>query len=615
MCGIVGVVNSKNSETDWLQAASNALSHRGPDSHGLWQSPDKLASFAHRRLAIIDLSAAGHQPMIDQDSGIAITFNGEIYNYQTLRKVLQDKGHQFQTRTDTEVILKSFLEWGQDCPQHLDGMFAFAIYDPRDRKLFVARDRAGEKPLFYAREANSLYFGSELKALFCNPRLNRKINPKSLETYLSFGFVPGSDCIIEGVSKLAPASRLLFDIPTATLKVDKYWEPPAYNSSIAVDPVLLLEELESLLHKSVQQQLVSDVSVGVLLSGGLDSSLVTAFAARSKQRIKTFSVVFNDDPAFNEAVHSRLIADYFKTDHTEIQAQPASVDLVPMLARQFDEPMMDSSMIPTYLVSKAIRQSCTVALGGDGGDELFGGYQHYQRMARLEGVFRMIPKLLRKIPSTLAQTIFPDVLKGRNWLKALSFDYDSTVPIIARYFYKNEIESLLTKTKLSCDFAESHMTSRAVSRLAFLERVLRYDFDNYLPEDILVKVDRSSMLCSLEVRAPFLGREIIDYSFRSVPISLKVNKNERKIILKHLARKVLPPSFNVDRKQGFSIPLSKWMQTKEWQDLINDSLLSSNNTFFNKSTVSKVLSNKKFAERSFGLLTFDLWRREYKAYL
>lgn len=615
MCGIVGVVNSQDSDLTWLARASLALLHRGPDSDGIWHSADKLASFAHRRLAIIDLSPGGHQPMLDTETGVAITFNGEIYNYLALKSSLESKGYSFKTKTDTEVILKSFLEWGEDCPKHLDGMFAFAIYNPLKRQLFIARDRAGEKPIFYARDANSIYFGSELKALFCHPRLSRKINPRSLETFLSYGFVPGSDCIIEGVSKLAPASRLLFDIPTAKLQINKYWEPPVFDSSFDVEPQIVFEELEVLLNNSVQQQLASDVPVGILLSGGLDSSLVTAFAARSRQQIKTFSVVFNDDPAFNESSHARLIADYFKTDHTEIQAAPASVDLVPILAKQFDEPLMDSSMIPTYLVSKAIRQSCTVALGGDGGDELFGGYKHYQRMAKAEWIFKFLPKLIRVIPSHAMNNIFPNILKGRDLLKSLSADFCTEVPMGSCKFFDYEIKALLAPAIIPLGYAESYMKSRVLKNLEFMERIMRFDFDNYMPEDILVKVDRSSMLNSLEVRAPFLDRALIEFSFRKVPVSLKVNSANRKIILKQIAKKVLPPSFDVNRKQGFSIPLSRWLKNKEWQALINETLLIPKDGIFNRDIVASLLLHRNSAEKILGVLMFELWRREYKTYL
>jgi asparagine synthase (glutamine-hydrolysing) len=319
--------------------------------------------------------------------GLCIVFNGEIYNFKDLRSELCARGHHFRTLTDTEVILAAYREWGHLCVEHLNGMFAFALYDAPRRRMLLARDRAGEKPLFYMVSSGTLRFGSELKALMADPRISRRIDPHAFDCYLAMGFVPGESCILEGVRKLPPAHALMFDLENGESRVWRYWKLPQADHCTpgeGADEAALLDELEVLLEDAVRRQLVADVPVGVLLSGGVDSSLVTAMAARNTRGIKTFTVHFPGHRQYDESEHARLIARHFGTEHMELEASDASTDLLPILARQFDEPLVDSSMIPTYLISRLVRDHCTVALGGDGGDELFGGYAHYNRLLWLQ---------------------------------------------------------------------------------------------------------------------------------------------------------------------------------------------------------------------------------------
>ena len=374
MCGIVGRCSFNsiiNQET--LIAQRDALRHRGPDDKGIWCSNDSRVGLAHRRLSIIDTSSSGHQPMQNDTGEYCITFNGEIYNFKDLRKELKSRGHSFKSNSDTEVILASYIEWGESCLERFNGMFAFGIYDNKKRKLFIARDRAGEKPLFYIIKNKEIIFASTLKALFADDSIDRHLDHESFQCYLAYGYVPGNMCIIEGINKLPPAHALTFDIDTGFSKIWEYWnlpEPPNSNDRNFIDESILMDELENLLEESVAKQLVADVPVGILLSGGLDSSIITAMAARSKNSFKTFTISFPGYKEYDETEHARLIARHFGTEHIELEATSSLINLLPKLARQFDEPIVDSSMIPTYLVSKLVRKHCTVALGGDGGDEL-----------------------------------------------------------------------------------------------------------------------------------------------------------------------------------------------------------------------------------------------------
>ena len=372
MCGIVGIVsNTPQAQRLWLAIGRDAMTHRGPDDAGEWWSADGRVGLAHRRLAIIDLSLAGHQPMHDASGALTIIFNGEIYNFADLRNELVAKGHAFRSHSDTEVILAAYREWGTECLGRLNGMFAFALFDEGQQTVFLARDRAGEKPLFYSHLNGVLRFASELKALLADPASPRQIDPVALDCYLAMGYVPGDRCILQGFNKLPPAHALLFHLKTGHVKIWRYWQLPELGDAAQgpVDEAALLDELEALLEGAVRQQMVADVPLGVLLSGGVDSSLITAMAVRASSRVQTFTVGFPGHGKLDETKHARLIARHFGTRHTELMAEDVSADLLPRLARQFDEPIVDSSMIPTFLVSQLVRQHCTVALGGDGGDE------------------------------------------------------------------------------------------------------------------------------------------------------------------------------------------------------------------------------------------------------
>ncbi len=615
MCGLTGVVRSKRiQEVGSLEAATLSLRHRGPDAQGIWWSSCGRVGFGHRRLSIIDLSSGGAQPMVAQGSGCSVTFNGEIYNYRSLRDQLAAKGYAFQSHSDTEVLLAAYHRWGEDCVDHLEGMFAFAIFDPGNQKVFLARDRAGEKPLFYHHEPDLLVFGSELKALFEFREVQRRIDPTALHCFLSFGFVPGDQCIVRGVKKLPPAHCLTLRLSSMQVSVRRYWclpQGPAIDR--AVDPHELLDELQATLSSAVKRQLVADVPIGVLLSGGVDSSLVTALTAANSAKVRTFTVSFGQSKEHDEARYAEIVARHFGTEHHVLQGAEDSADCLPLLTGFMDEPMIDSSIIPTFLVSRLVRQHCTVVLGGDGADELFGGYRSYDRLAWAYGKLQRIPHLVRKVASGLGP-LLPMGFPARSWISGLGADLDNSLIQLAVFFNARERCKLLGGETRHAEIPERFWLADMPSGRSIVDRATRRDFSWYMPEDILVKVDRASMANSLEMRAPFLDRHVIEFAFSKVPMSFKAIPGARKILLKTLASRLLPEALNLQRKQGFSIPLARWIKDPKYRDVFEASLFRPN-AVFEKTYVSELFKNTlrtgRNAERLFGLFILEDWATRY----
>lgn len=624
MCGICGQASrNKPCAPEVVERMGATMFHRGPDDSGIWLSDDGMVALAHRRLAVIDLSPAGHQPMEYAGGSYGIVFNGEIYNYRDLKSELVSRGYTFKSSSDTEVVLASYAEWGYDCLQRFNGMFAFGLYDSIKRTLFLARDRAGEKPLFYFDQGDRFSFASELKALMADPDTPKRLNPISLDCFLAFGYVPGDRCILEGFKKLPPAHAISYELESGKSSVWRYWALPDYSSDGVqndhLDEAELLMQFESLLEDSVRRQLVADVPVGILLSGGVDSSITTAMAIRNCSRIKTFTVRFPGHGTYDETRHARLVANHFGTDHVELEANTSTVDILPLLARQFDEPIIDSSMVPTYLVCKLVKKYCTVALGGDGGDELFGGYLHHSRLLWLQKYFGKVPLTVRTELAKAAGCCLPLGFKGRNWIQGLDVDFKHGLPLIASYFDNSSRRMLMNRDfAISCEVCGHPEKIRRNSipvNKDLLQRTTRMDFNNYLSEDILVKVDRSSMLNSLEVRAPWLDHRIVEFAFERVPSRMKASVQERKMLPKKLAKKLLPMDFDTTRKQGFSIPLNSWLKQNEWGDFFKDVLLGNSNALFDKTFVKSLIDGQtrgnSNSERLFGLVIFCLWQQEY----
>lgn len=581
MCGIVGYAGVAGAlKLDLVSSMRDSIAHRGPDASGSWSTTDGSVLFGHRRLAILDLSAAGAQPMENSSRTSAVVYNGEIYNHEELRGELAARGARFNGHSDTEVLLAAYDEWGEECVEHLRGMFAFAIYDKRRNSLFMARDRAGEKPLYWAEHRGGIVFASELKALMVDTEFPRRLSAEGLAYYLTFGYVPGDKCILEGVHKLMPAHCLSWSLAAGRATVRRYWDIPAAAADENATVDELTDELQGLLTSAVREQLVADVPLAVLLSGGVDSSVVTAIAARaSRSRVRTFTVTLPAHPQLDERRYARTVADYLGTDHEELPLDESSVDLIQTLATQYDEPIGDSSMIPTYLLARSVSRHCKVVLGGDGGDELFGGYLAYQTALRRQGQQRCIPHWARSLVAAGARQTMRVGQKGRNALMALDGDVADGIAqsaVWTDYGDLGRVSSWLAQ-RLPEAAPKAWRRNLVNSERGLPGAAMATDFRSYMPDDILVKVDRASMLCSLEVRAPFLDRRVIEFAYRSVPNRLRVSLSERKILLKRLAKRLLPESLDLDRKQGFTIPISEWIGPSVvdgWREACKDQIRS-----------------------------------------
>ncbi|MBM3882576.1 MAG: asparagine synthase (glutamine-hydrolyzing) [Verrucomicrobia bacterium] len=622
MCGILVSLKVRPQDHDRFEVMRDVLGHRGPDARGLWSSADRSVLLGHQRLAIIDLNARANQPMADHSGRCRIVFNGEIYNFRSVREVLVEMGHRFETDSDTEVILEAFKAWRTDCLARLSGMFAFALYDTVEQVLFVARDRAGEKPLFMWRTADKLVFASELKAIMADPDCPRRLDLRSLEYYLTLGYVPGQRCILEGCQKLPPAHAMLVDCRTLEVRRWRYWDMPALPVDGPVDQAELLEELEILLRDSVRQQLVADVPLAILLSGGVDSSLVTALAAGATgRRIRTFTVTFGESKTHNEALFARRVAKHFGTDHTEVTGEPPGPETLATIARQVDEPLADSSLIPTYLVTRAVRRVATVAVGGDGGDELFAGYVRYRGLHGLAKLRRALPWPAARCISWLARRALPLGFPRRHYLATLDQTDAQALNSAATVFDRDQRRRLLARgaqvllDSMASDSPDHYKDALVPGHFPALSRVTRTDFLTYLPEDILVKVDRASMLNSLEVRAPFLDPRVIEFAYGKVPDGCKLAGGRTKVLLKALGKRLLPSDIELDRKQGFCIPFDQWYR-QGWRGTIEGALESLPASLFNRPYVNTLLDGLKtymrLGERVFALVMFELWRQHYR---
>lgn len=625
MCGIVGTVSLYSRiDRTVLDLQRDTLSHRGPDDAGSWYSEDGRIGFAHRRLSVIDLTADAHQPMVDRDAGLVLVYNGELYNFIELREELQQCGVVFHSSGDTEVVLQAYRTWGAECLRRLDGMFAFAIYDGTRRRIFMARDRAGEKPLYYCRLPGELHFASELKALMAHPRMDRAIDPDALNSYLAFGYIPGSQCILKGMHKLSPAHSATFHLDDDRFELRRFWSLPTEVSDGPGEEDELLRHLEEVLERSVRRRLISDVPVGIMLSGGIDSSIVAALAARvSGSPVTTFTISFPGHRHYDEGPYARRVAEHLGTRHIEMPAEPATVDVLPLLARQYDEPMADSSMVPTYLVSRQIRGHATVALGGDGGDELFGGYPGHSWIQSMSRFRRRIPLAIRRMLLSAAQRGLQPGRLGRNYILGLLSDEAESIVQINKFFDPPDRKKIMAEPmrRLLSDTLDAPEAWKAGILARFdtpLRKIAGMDFMSYLPDDILVKVDRASMLTSLEVRAPFLAREVVEFAFGRLPDRLRATDTETKIITRRLAARLLPEDLDLDRKQGFTLPLQAWFRGT-WGGYIREVLMDGAGEVFRRNVIEKLLreqmSGRRHTQRLFSLAIFELWRKEYGASL
>ena len=609
MCGILGEINLQSINPHRFERQLDSIQHRGPDDAGIWENAARTVALGSRRLAIQDLSSAGKMPLHSEDARVHIVFNGEIYNFHDVRSDLKSLGHTFHSGSDAEVVLKSYLAWGEQCLENLDGMFAFAIFDERKGgSLLLARDRAGEKPLYFWPNSNGLAFASELKALLLNPALPRRLNGAALHEYLLRGYATRERCFVDGVYKLPPAHLLTCSLSDPTPQIRPYWSIPAPtpNKRPANE---LAEELEHLLRRSVRRQLIADVPVGVLLSGGVDSSLITALAAaESASPIRTFHIAFPGYGHYDESDYARTVARHFGTEHHELAGQDIRPDDLDKVLDYLDEPLADHSVLPTFLVSKLTRQYVKAALGGDGGDELFGGYSHYQHLLRLESAKRLIPNVFRNtlLPNVLKK--IPVGIKGRNYLAQWVGNMNDG-SLTDPYALGQILNQQVAKDQ------RIHPQKLAGEAVNTLHSATRHDFTHYLPDDILTKVDRMSMAHSLELRAPWLDRAVVEFAFSQVPEALKTTREQKKILPKILAQRLLPAGLDLQKKQGFSIPLKQWLATPEWQQYFREGL--SNCQIADTQAMQRMLHREgryswmSNSTRLFALLVLEKWLRKY----
>jgi asparagine synthase (glutamine-hydrolysing) len=609
MCGILGRISLQDRvDPFFMKKALDQMTHRGPDASGEWMNEEANMWMGHRRLSIIDLSDAGSQPMVSYDKRLVVVFNGEIYNYIPIRDELKSKGYTFYSSSDTEVLLNAWHCWGEDCLNLLDGMFAFAILDTYKNKLILARDRIGEKPLYYLYSAQGCIFSSELKSILCLKEGDNRINHLALDCLLGFGYVPGDLCIVEGIKKLPPASFMLWQIGMDVPVIKTYWEAPLPKSEFEEDE-RLIEELDEILGVSVKSQMVADVPVGVMLSGGLDSSLITSYASEKDMDMYTFTVGFEGYGGADERHFARQIAQWFGTRHKELNVDGANPDIMSKLASQCCEPNTDPAIIPGFLIYKAASEYCKVVMGGDGGDEIFGGYDRYEQWMQLKNRVINVPMGLRNMISGMSEKLLPIGFKGRYYLMQMEADFERSIPLKDNLFTAEERRKILPTSWIISE-TDSIKNFMVHKDLDFMERAMRYDMKGFLPDNILTKVDRSSMLSSVEVRSPFLSKRILEFAMADVKPELK----RRKKILRKVAEKRLPSFFNFQRKQGFVPPLEYWMQEKKWQEFIKDHLFSSN-SLFNKGMLNTIMKGegKQFfnKRRLFALIMIQLWMNQY----
>ncbi len=598
--------------------------HRGPDDGGiLCAGPVGLA---HRRLSIIDLSPAGHQPMGNEDGSIWIVFNGEIYNFQELRPDLLQRGHRFRSQTDTEVILHLYEAHGVECLSRLRGMFAFAIWDGPNRQLFLARDRLGKKPLYYQVDAEALRFASEAKAILQDPAVAVRPDPAGISQYLTYGYVPGAGSAFQGLRRLPPAHYLL--CRDGRVEVERYWRLRRDRKAVQSEAAWC-EEIRARLEEAVRLRLVSDVPLGAFLSGGIDSSAVVAMMSRiGKGPVKTFSIGFAE-PEYDELTHARRVAERFSTEHHELVVRPDAAAILPKLAWHYDEPFGDSSAVPTYAVAQITREHVTVALNGDAGDENFGGYDRYLASCLAASFDRWPGAGVLQQAIRTGLHLWPRrgrrtgiLQRGRRFLEGLAEPPERRYARWFCHFHGERKTDLCTpEFRRAAGEADDLEVLLAAYRESdapdFGDAILGVDSALYLPDDLLVKVDIASMAHSLEARSPFLDHEFMEFA-ATIPFDLKVRGRTKKYILKQALRGLLPGSILDRPKMGFGVPIDHWLR-HDLRELAHDTLLgprAASRGYFHQEAVARLLDEHVRGKANWQyllwtLLMLELWHRTH----
>ncbi len=633
MCGISGFIDFKKNTTQTvLEKMNRTMTHRGPDGEGYayYNTDNADVGLGHRRLSIIDLSSAGTQPFNYQH--LHLTYNGEIYNFSEIKLALEQKGHQFKSHSDTEVIVHAYAEWGTDCIQKFIGMFAFVIYDENKNEIFGCRDRAGVKPFFYYQKNDLFLFSSELKAIVAHPAFEKNIDLDAVGAYMQYGYVPTPHCIFEDTYKLKPGHYFTYNITQKEFNIHQYWNVyDAYNKAeLKIDLPEAIAETEKLLLNAFQYRMVSDVPVGVFLSGGYDSACVTALLQKSNtEKIKTFTIGM-PDAGLDEAPFAKQIAKHLGTDHTEFYCtEKEALDIIPELPYYYDEPFADSSAIPTTLVSRIAKEKVTVALSADGGDEIFAGYNHYQSLQKNNDRLNRIPFKARKPMASIMNAIKPSNIPviGKN--KNFVSKYLKLAELLKNPSYGNLV---LSNTKLFTDAEIKQSFIAAINsniptafkskelkenRFSLLHYNMAIDYQTYLPDDILQKVDRAGMSVSLEGREPFLDHRVIEWAAQ-LPQNFKIKNAEKKYIIKEIVHKYLPKQMMDRPKMGFGIPINKWL--KEDLKMFVDEYLSDD--FIEKQNIFQLKEIKNIkdtfykqnhtaSDKIWYLLMFQMWYKQW----
>jgi asparagine synthase (glutamine-hydrolysing) len=626
MCGIAGFWKqpgeSKQVLTQWGDAMNNTLRHRGPDDGGLWVDCTAGIVLANRRLAILDLSPAGHQPMISHCGRYVIAYNGEIYNFFDIRQELEKERQHFVSNSDTEVLLEACALWGiERALTRLNGMFSFALWDRQERTLTLARDRLGIKPLFYGWCNNTLLFGSELKAFHAHPDFTGKLDRSSLALFLRLGYIPAPHSIYENIYKLLPGHVLTVSAAHERTSPEPFWcareiAERGLHSRFRDDIREATDQVETLLRDAVRLRMLADVPVGAFLSGGIDSSTIVAMMqAQTTSTVKTFTIGFSEG-SHNEADHAKHIAQYLGTDHTELYIAPGEArDVIPLLPGIYDEPFADPSEIPTFLVSQLARQAVTVSLSGDGGDELFGGYEEYLRGMRRWRLLRHLPPVVRTLAAQSG--------KGNG---ILAHERSRTIAQLLQVstpegLHQHHVSQWVWPMEL-VPGAREHLTALTdpdlwANAMDATERMMYMDLVTYLPEDILTKVDRASMAVSLEARVPLLDYRLVEFAWR-LPLDFKIHRGQGKRILRAILARYIPPRLFERPKMGFNIPLGQWLRgpLRPWaEELLDPAQLQAqgilNPAPIRQKWLEHVSGKQNRAMQLWGILMFQAWQQQW----
>ena len=635
MCGIAGFIDYQNSSSETvLRSATDILSHRGPDGSGyaFMQFDDYQIGLGHRRLSIIDLSSAASQPMTYKH--FSIVFNGEIYNYAEIKTLLLQKGHQFETHSDTEVIIHAWEEWGGAMIDQFIGMFAFVIYDSLKKELTCYRDRAGVKPFYYYWNEDLFLFSSELKSFHQHPRFKKVINKQAVHQYFQYGYIMAPISIFEHTHKLIPGHYLQFSIEKKSIQINKYWDVfDAYNKpKLDISEAEAKTKLHELLISACNYRMVADVPVGVFLSGGYDSTAVTALIqSQQTEKLKTFTIGFHEED-HNEAVFAKEVASHLKTDHTEYYCTTKEAqDIIPTIPFFCDEPFGDSSIIPTTLVSQLARKQVTVALSADAGDEVFAGYPKYTQSVDFLRHMNRFPSLLRKSSSHILNFIPDAVLIGITGNKAVpikkqrfvellqknKLSSDDLMNVLFSQVYTNQqLKGLLSEDvhQPASFFTTGHLLR---DDLGSLDKILAIDYKTYMVDDILCKVDRAGMSTSLEGREPLLDHRIVEFA-AEIPEAYKVKGNSRKHLLKEIVHEYVPKQIMDRPKMGFSVPVAKWLKEdlKYYKDEFMTEADFASHGLFKQSGVNHIINQFYKGDRNYNslfwyLLMFQMWYKEW----